>query len=270
MIISKVSIFPDIIRFAYSNPATMARYFVRLAYDGTPYHGWQIQHNARSVQQVLNEAFSLIMRDRIRLTGCGRTDTGVHAKEYYAHFEAEKEYSATELEKLIFKINSYIDVEIAILGIFRVPDKLHARFSATRRTYEYHISRRKDPFVKGYSYYLFGKIDIDLMNAGAEYLLSVKDFTSFSKVDSDTRTNLCDVVYAKWEERGDMLVFTITANRFLRNMVRAVVGTLLDLGTGKITLDELREITGSKNRSNAGESVPPWGLFLSKIEYPEL
>jgi tRNA pseudouridine38-40 synthase len=270
MIISKVSIFPDIIRFAYSNPWIMARYFVRLAYNGTPYHGWQIQHNARSVQQVLNEAFSLIMRDKIRLTGCGRTDTGVHAMEYYAHYESDKEYSSHELEKLIFKINSYIDFEIAILDIFRVPEKLHARFSAARRTYEYHIARRKDPFGKGFSYYLFGKLDVEMMNAGAEYLLSVKDFTSFSKVDSDTKTNLCDLVYASWEERGDVLIFTITANRFLRNMVRAIVGTLLDLGTGKITLKELKEITESKNRSNAGESVPPWGLFLTKIEYPQL
>jgi tRNA pseudouridine38-40 synthase len=248
----------------------MPRYFVRLAYNGTPYHGWQVQPNARSIQQVLNDAFSLIMREEVKLTGCGRTDTGVHAREFYAHFDCDKTFTPLELDKLVFKINSYIDPEIAILAITLVSDDLHARFSARTRTYEYHITRRKDPFSKGFAYYHFGKIDIEKMNAGADFLLSVKDFTSFSKVDTDTKTNLCEVYSAKWEQQGDLLVFTISANRFLRNMVRAIVGTLLELGTGKINLKELKEITASKNRSNAGDSVPPWGLFLTKIEYPDL
>jgi|WetSurMetagenome_2_1015567.scaffolds.fasta_scaffold81846_2 tRNA pseudouridine38-40 synthase len=248
----------------------MPRYFIRLAYNGTPYHGWQVQPNARSVQQVLNDAFSLIMREEVRLTGCGRTDTGVHAREFYAHFDCDRTFTPLELDKLAFKINSYIDPEIAIRRILPVADDLHARFSARTRTYEYHITRRKDPFSKGFAYYYFGKIDVDKMNAGADFLLSVKDFTSFSKVDTDTKTNLCEVYSAKWEQQGDLLVFTISANRFLRNMVRAIVGTLLELGTGKITLKELKEITASKNRSNAGDSVPPWGLFLTRIEYPDL
>jgi tRNA pseudouridine38-40 synthase len=248
----------------------MPRYFIRLAYNGTPYHGWQVQPNARTVQQVLNDAFSLIMREKVRLTGCGRTDTGVHAREFYAHFDCERTFTPLELDKLVFKINSYIDPEIALLGILPVADHLHARYSARKRTYEYHITRRKDPFSKGFAYYHFGKIDVNKMNAGADYLLSVKDFTSFSKVDTDTKTNLCEVYTAKWEQQGDLLVFTISANRFLRNMVRAIVGTLLELGTGKITLKELKEITASKNRSNAGDSVPPWGLFLTGIEYPDL
>jgi tRNA pseudouridine38-40 synthase len=248
----------------------MPRYFVRLAYNGTPYHGWQVQRNAKTVQHVLNNAFSLIMRETVRLTGCGRTDTGVHAREFFAHFDSGRTYTPPELDKLAFKLNSYIDPEIVILAISLVPDDLHARFSAISRTYEYHITKRKDPFLKGYSYYHFGKIDIEKMNAGAEYLLSVNDFTSFSKVDTDTKTNLCELTWAKWEQKGDSLVFTITSNRFLRNMVRAITGTLLELGTGKITLKELREITTSKNRSNAGDSVPACGLFLTRVEYPAL
>jgi len=245
------------------------RYFVDLSYDGTHYHGWQIQHNAHTVQQVLNDAFSLILRTPVKLTGCGRTDAGVHAGNYFAHFDLEKELSHEQCRKLAFKLNGYLDDDISIREIFPVKPGIHSRFSAKSRTYKYFITREKDPFLVNKAFYLYGKIDIALMNEAASWLKTIRDFTSFSKVGSDTKTNICLVHEAVWKEEGHCLVFTITADRFLRNMVRAVVGTLVDLGTGKTDMEGFKEITHSKNRCNAGDSVPACGLFLEKIEYPE-
>lgn len=244
------------------------RYFIKLAFDGTRYHGWQIQRNARTVQQVLGEACSIILREQVRLTGCGRTDTGVHAREFYAHFDILRQFDREECLKLIFQLNGFLDSDIAVYDLFPVRSLVHSRFSATARTYQYIITRNKDPFQVDLAYYLFGAVDVELMNKAAAFLLSVNDFTSFSKVSTDTKTNICRVTKAGWEVNGESLVFTIRADRFLRNMVRAIVGTLLELGTGKLTFDEFRQIVAAKNRSDAGESVPAAGLFLVSVEYP--
>ncbi|MCK9423066.1 MAG: tRNA pseudouridine(38-40) synthase TruA [Bacteroidales bacterium] len=247
----------------------MTRYFIRLSYDGTNYHGWQRQPNGGSVQQLLEDTLSMMLRSEIMLTGAGRTDTGVHAAEYYAHFDSPQILYQPEREKLIFRLNNYLPRDIAIHYIFPVAPDIHARFSALSRTYKYYISMVKTPFRAPYTFYLYGYLDTDLMNEGAKIIVDTADFTSFSKVNSDTKTNLCTVTLASWENRGDELVFTITANRFLRNMVRAIVGTLLDMGKHKTDLDDLRLIIESKNRSHAGNSVPARGLHLVKIDYPE-
>lgn len=246
----------------------MNRYFVRLSYDGTAYHGWQTQPNARSVQQVLSEAFSLILRKEIKVTGCGRTDTGVHALVFYAHFDLEETLDERYCSRLAFKLNRFLNDDIAIHRIFPVRPNLHSRFSARRRTYRYILTTQKDPFLVNRAYYRYGDLNLPLMNEAAGWLTTVKDFTSFSKVDSDTRTNLCHVTHAAWKEEEGSFIFTITADRFLRNMVRAIVGTLVDLGTGKITLQQFKTITGAKNRCDAGDSVPACGLYLAEVEYP--
>lgn len=246
----------------------MIRYFIKLAFDGTRYHGWQIQRNAQTLQQVLGEACSMILREPVKLTGCGRTDAGVHAREFYAHFEILRQIDQQESKKLVYQLNGFLENDIVVYDIFPVKPRIHARFSATARTYQYVITRIKDPFQVSYTYYLFVNLDVESMNKGAKFLLSVSDFTSFSKVNADTKTNICRITHAKWEQHGDKLVFTIRADRFLRNMVRAIVGTLLGLGTGKITFDEFRQIVAGKNRSGAGESVPASGLFLTEVEYP--
>ncbi|MBC8316027.1 MAG: tRNA pseudouridine(38-40) synthase TruA [Bacteroidetes bacterium] len=245
------------------------RYFIKLAFDGTNYHGWQIQENAHTVQQVVNEALSMMLRETVSATGCGRTDSGVHAKEFFAHFEIDQEISVKACKDLVFRLNNYLDVDLVIYNIFHVKPRIHARFSAQARTYQYVITRIKNPFISRYSHFHYGPVDLELMNKGAEFLLSESDFTSFSKVHTETKTNICRVTYAKWEEDGDNLVFTIRADRFLRNMVRAIVGTLLDLGMKKITFDDFRTIIASKNRCDAGESVPAYGLFLIRVDYPD-
>jgi len=245
------------------------RYFIKLAFDGTNYHGWQIQENARTVQQVLNGALSMMLRETVSVTGCGRTDTGVHANEFFAHFDIKQEIPVKECKDLVFKLNNYLDVDLVIYNIFAVKPRVHARFSARERTYRYVITRIKNPFVSRYSHFHYGPLDLGLMNKGAGFLLSVSDFTSFSKVHTETKTNICRVTYAKWEENGDDLVFTIRADRFLRNMVRAIVGTLLDLGMKKIGFDDFRTIIASKDRCDAGESVQACGLFLIRVDYPD-
>lgn len=246
----------------------MSRYFVKLAYDGTAYHGWQVQKNAVSVQQVLNDAFSLLLREKIRLTGCGRTDAGVHAWQFYAHFDCLQHISEEKAGNLVFKLNSYLPEDIVIHSIFPVDKDINARFTATSRTYQYIITRAKDPFLKGYSHYIYGPVDIQAMNQAAALLVGRHDFTSFSKVDTQARTNLCTVTHAFWKERDNLLIFTIRSDRFLRNMVRAIVGTLIEAGTGKIKPEEVWSVLESKNRSNAGDSVPAGGLFLIDITYP--
>lgn len=247
----------------------MSRYFVRLAFVGSRFHGWQIQENADSVQQHLNQAFSVVLREDIQITGCGRTDTGVHAKDYFAHYDFSGRHSLKEIQDLIYKLNRFLPQDIVIKDIMSVTPDAHARFSALSRTYEYYISREKDPFSEGFSYYIFGKLDIDLMNKGADLLMTFTDFSSFAKSGTKVKTNLCHLNYARWEQNGDQLVLRINANRFLRNMVRAIVGTLIDLGRGTINLNMMQEIIEQKSRSAAGFSVPACGLFLTQIEYPQ-
>ncbi len=246
----------------------MFRYFIHLAYDGTNYKGWQIQPNGNTIQSEITKALSTILKQEISIIGAGRTDTGVHARNYYAHFEMDN--LIEELEQLTYKMNRFLPRDITIYKIFKVPNQLHARFSAISRTYKYYISQNRDPFVRDYSWYRFGDLDIDVMNQAATQLLLVSDFTSFSKLHSQTKTNLCKVSYVKWEKTSYGVQFTITADRFLRNMVRAIVGTLIDVGLHKITLAEFTSIVESKNRSSAGESVPANALFLDEIEYPEI
>lgn len=243
------------------------RYFIHLAYNGTPYHGWQIQPNASSVQETLENAFSLLLGETIGITGCGRTDTGVHASDFYAHFETEQELSDTELTQLTFKVNSFLSEDIRIYRIFVVNDDVHARFSATARTYQYHVSNVKQPFGKDFCHRVFYKPDIELMNQAANILFEYTDFTSFSKLHTQTATNNCTILYARWDMVGEEYVFTISANRFLRNMVRAITGTLLEVGRGKLSLDDFRKVIESKNRCNAGTSLPAKALFLTKVEY---
>lgn len=245
------------------------RYFIRLSYDGTGFHGWQRQPNGITVQQTLEEAMSLVLRTPITLTGAGRTDTGVHAAVFYAHCDLEFGTDQPTLDRLVHKLNSFIGPGIAIDRIFPVNPNAHARFSAVSRTYRYTISRAKDPFIRNYSWFVFGNLDVDMMNQGARILMQYDDFTSFSKVDTDTKTNICRVSQARWESEGKTLLFTITADRFLRNMVRSVVGTLLDIGKQRITTSDLVRIIERKDRRAAGESAPARGLMLTGIEYPD-
>ena len=243
------------------------RYFMHLAYNGTPYHGWQIQPNADSVQETLECALGKLCGEELNIVGCGRTDTGVHAKDFYAHFDTQQQFDEAQLKQLTFKLNAFLPEEILIFNIFPVPDDLHARFSATARTYQYHVSEQKQPFGKDFTHRVYVPLDENLMNTAAAMLLGEHDFTSFSKLHTQTATNICNVTYAHWERTGDELVFTIKANRFLRNMVRAIAGTLIDVGRGKTTLDDLQRIIDSKDRCSAGTSLPAKALFLTEIEY---
>jgi tRNA pseudouridine38-40 synthase len=244
------------------------RYFIRLAYNGARYHGWQIQDNAITVQEVITRAIRLIWSLEINMVGCGRTDTGVHAREFYAHFDLEEEKSREELNELTHRLNRYLTEDILIYNIYPVPPDLHARFSAISRTYEYHIHTRKDPFLNEFSWFVHQKLDIGLMNSGAGLLKEFDDFTSFSKANVKRKTNICKIMMAQWELTGHRLIFSITADRFLHDMVRAIVGTLIDLGEHKISIEDLRLIIESKNRCGAGESVPAKGLYLIGVEYP--
>ncbi|KDN56098.1 tRNA pseudouridine(38-40) synthase TruA [Flavobacterium seoulense] len=241
------------------------RYFIKLAYNGTSYHGWQIQPNAASVQETLNKAFSVLLNAEISLMGAGRTDTGVHAREMYAHFDFETPF---DIPKLIHKLNSYLPKDIVIYGIFAVADDAHCRFDATKRTYEYHINTFKDAFLQDQSWYFIQDLDIDLMNEAAKLLFNHTNFQSFSKVNTDVNTFDCTIFEAYWKEESNKLIFTISANRFLRNMVRSIVGTLVNIGLHKITLADFNAIIESKSRDKAGFSVPAHGLYLTKIEYP--
>lgn len=249
---------------------SMYRYFIQLAYFGSNYFGWQIQKNQISIQEVVNKAFSTLLNKEIDITGCGRTDTGVHAKDYYAHFDYEEFLSPEQLKNLVFKLNSFLPKDIAIKKIFSVKENAHARFDAVSRTYKYFISREKNPFFQESSWYVFGNIDVDKLNEAAAILLEYTDFSSFSKTHTQVKTNNCKIIEAYWSfDENNLLVFTITADRFLRNMVRAIVGTLVDIGLGKIPIEQLHEIIKSKNRSKAGTSVPAKALFLFKVEYDE-
>ncbi|MBE0651097.1 MAG: tRNA pseudouridine(38-40) synthase TruA [Bacteroidales bacterium] len=245
----------------------MVRYFLKLAYKGTAYHGWQIQENASTVQEELNHKIGVMTGDEVNLVGCGRTDTGVHAREFYAHFDLTVPLHFLE-EDFVAKLNSFLSKDIVILGLCQVPKDYHARFSATQRTYKYYISRRKNPFERDFCLEYTGPLDLEAMQEAAGYLQKYTDFTSFSKLHTQTKTNDCVIKEAYWEVQGDKLIFTISADRFLRNMVRAVVGTLMEVGKGKMKPREVEDIINAKDRSRAGYSVPAKGLFLEKVEYP--
>lgn len=241
------------------------RFFITLSYDGTRYHGWQIQPNGNSIQQELQQALSTLLRQPIEVVGAGRTDTGVHARMMVAHFDWEE---AIDGKQLVYKLNKLLPADIAVQEVRQVDEGMHARFSATSRTYQYFIHTRKDPFLQAYSWQVPFALDFDKMNEAAKVLLEYKDFTSFSKVGTDVKTNLCDLREAYWEEVAPgRWRFTITANRFLRNMVRAIVGTLVEVGRGRISIEEMRQIIEAKDRCQAGESVPAKALFLVDIKY---
>ena len=243
------------------------RHFLELSYNGTPYHGWQRQPNAISVQEVLEDSLSKILRSKIKVVGAGRTDTGVHARQIMAHFDHEVEL---ELDQLRYKLNAILPAEIAIQKVDRMQEDAHARFDAISRSYEYHITFKKDPFGIDKAYYLKKTLDIDLMNEAAKLLLNYTNFKCFSKSKTDVKTYNCTITNAVWENYGDQLVFNISANRFLRNMVRAIVGTLIEIGEHKLTKEDLMAIIKSEDRSRAGYSVPAHGLYLTAIEYPKI
>ncbi len=240
------------------------RYFIELSYNGKNYHGWQIQPDVISVQEKLNIAISTITQVKIQVVGAGRTDTGVHASQMFAHFDIDKELKGD----LVFKLNSILPNDIAVYKVFLVDDEKHVRFDATSRSYEYKIWMGRNPFLLDFTWQIHTqKPDVLLMNEAAKLLLEYTDFQTFSKVKTDVYTFNCNVTEAYWESNENELIFHISANRFLRNMVRAIVGTLVDVGLGKISVDDFREIIESKNRGNAGLSVPAKGLFLTQIKY---
>lgn len=244
------------------------RYFIFLSYHGANYHGWQQQHNAPSVQETITHSLRLLLSAHVSLVGCGRTDTGVHAREFYAHFDLDKNMVPVDLDRLVYRLNRFLPGDITIHWICPAPADLHARFSAISRTYRYYLHTSKDPFLHDTSWFVHDIPDIHAMNQGASLLLGNDDFTSFSKLHSAAKTNICRLVHAAWEQEGHRMIFTVTADRFLRNMVRAMVGTLVGLGQGKIDLEGLAGIIEAKDRSDAGQSVPAHGLFLEKVIYP--
>lgn len=241
------------------------RYFLQLSYKGTRYFGWQRQPNAVSVQEVLEKTLSAVLREEIALVGAGRTDTGVHASFFVLHLDVSVEIQ--EPEKLVYHLNRFLPGDIAIQKIWKVENDLHARFSAISRTYKYFISTVKNPFQTETSFQYTGFLDVEKMNEAALVLFEYHDFTSFSKLHTDVKTNNCKIFQAEWKTENNQLVFTIKADRFLRNMVRAIVGTLLEVGKGKITVDDFRRLVEKQDRRAAGTSAPAHGLFLVDIEY---
>ena len=246
----------------------MGRYFIHLAYNGANYNGWQTQPELPTVQETLEKALTTLLRQPIAVVGCGRTDTGVHASDFYAHFDYSGQWSVVS-GQLVFKLNNFLPPDIAIFDIFPVADNAHARFDATARTYQYHVSDRRLPFRQGQYCRIYFKPDIDKMNEAARVLMEYDDFTSFAKLHTQVKTNICHLSHAEWTDEEGGWVFTIRSNRFLRNMVRSVTGTLLDVGRGKLSIEGLREIIEKKDRCAAGVSMPACGLFLTKVEYPE-
>jgi len=242
------------------------RYFLELAYKGTDFHGWQEQPNAVSVQSTIEDALSLLLKKPTKIIGAGRTDAGVHAKQMFAHFDSEPIVDLMELKR---RLNSFLNTDIVIHNIHNVTHQAHARFDAISRSYEYHIHQEKNPFLQDLSWYFSLPLDMEAMNKAAQSLLSFKDFKSFSKSKTDVKTYICKIEKAYWKKTDKQLIFQITADRFLRNMVRAIVGTLIDVGLGKISYDKFIEIIESKDRTKAGFSVPAEGLYLTRIIYPQ-
>lgn len=259
----------------HSGQYSMPRYFIHMAYDGAAYHGWQVQPNGITVQEVLEKALSTLLRQEVAVVGAGRTDTGVHASCFVAHFDLpESESGIKELphipdsEKFVFKLNRFLPPDIRIFRIWEVDPELHARFSASSRTYHYLVSTRKPLYRREYSHYLFGALDLAEIHRCCQILLEASDFTSFSKLHTDVKTNICKVSEAVWQETAYGYRFEITADRFLRNMVRSLAGTLIDVGQGKLDSKAFLGILEAKDRGRAGQSAPAKGLFLVDIGYP--
>lgn len=240
------------------------RYFIEFSYNGKNYFGYQIQPKDISVQEELESALSTILREKVKTTGAGRTDTGVHAKKMFAHFETEHVLD----DQFCRKLNSFLPADISIKRIFEVKEDFHARFNATYRTYEYYISLDKNPFSQDSAWQHWRKnLDINAMNEACKILFEYEDFTSFAKLHTDNKTNICQIYKAEWEQDGSELKFTISANRFLRNMVRAIVGTMVDVGSGKIKPEDVRNVIENKSRSSAGTSAPAHALYLVDVGY---
>lgn len=242
------------------------RYFMQLSYHGADFHGWQVQPNAVSVQGELDKAISTLIGEQVHVLGCGRTDTGVHARYFVAQFDTD---SVFDPQQLVYKLNRMVQLRLAVQKIWPVSDAANVRFDALSRTYKYCISQEKDPFGTDISYFWSLPLDVAEMNRAASVMFEYIDFTSFSKLHTDTKTNNCIIMHAQWTAEGSQLVFTVRANRFLRNMVRAIVGTLLEVGKGRMTVEGFRAVIESQNRSLAGTSAPAHGLFLVDVEYPE-
>ncbi|MBT8272998.1 MAG: tRNA pseudouridine(38-40) synthase TruA [Bacteroidia bacterium] len=240
------------------------RFFIELSYNGSAYHGWQNQPNAITVQEVLEKALSTLLNENIAIVGAGRTDTGVHARQMFAHFDTAVKFVS---EALVVKLNAFLPKDISIRNISEVNADVHARFDAKSRTYMYKVSCAKNPFSFDYSYYLKNKLDIEKMNEAAKILFDYTNFKCFSRSNSDVKTYNCDIMLAKWSAENDQLIFMIRADRFLRNMVRAIVGTMIEIGLNKMNLDQFRAIIESEDRSNAGPSAPAHALYLEDIEY---
>jgi len=255
----------------------MSRYFIHMAYDGSNYFGWQIQPKELTVQKVLEQALSTLLREKISVIGAGRTDTGVHASCFVAHFDLsavqlskgtnpEAPYNPLS-EQFIFKLNRFLPPDIVVHRIHEVPEDMHARYSATHRTYHYHISSVKPLYNRNYSHHVYGDLDMESINECCKVILETTDFTSFAKLHTDVKTNNCKVSHASWRKLEQGYLFEITADRFLRNMVRSITGTLLDVGRGKLDPDGFRKIVEAKDRGKAGSSAPAKGLFLVEIGY---
>ncbi len=241
----------------------MPRYFLDISYKGTNYHGWQIQDNANTVQTELEKALSTILRIKTPVMGSGRTDTGVHAQQQIVHFEFDG-----VLEEIPFKLNSLLPYDITVNGVREVNPEAHARFDATQRAYEYHLHQKRNPFKEGLSYFYAKPLNVDLMNHAASHLIGEQDFQSFSKVKTEVNNFICTIEKAEWISHNDSLVFCVTANRFLRGMVRALVGTLLEVGLKKMSPEEFKAVIEKRDRKMAGRSVPPEGLYLTTVVYP--
>ena len=243
----------------------MKRYFISISYDGTAYHGWQVQPNGHSVQAELQRCLSTLLREEIAVTGAGRTDAGVHARCMVAHFDIEQPIDEGQLT---YKLNRILPRDISVQKVWEVPNDLHARFSAVSRTYHYYIHTQKDPFLRSYSCELHYSLDFAKMNEAAACLLQYEDFGAFCKSHTDVKTTLCQVTQARWVQQSSYSwYFEISANRFLRNMVRAVVGTLIDVGRGRLTVDDFCKVVEGKKRTDAGESMPAHALFLEDVSY---
>ena len=242
------------------------RYFLRFAYQGAAYHGWQNQPDAISVQEVLEKALTTLLRREMSVVGAGRTDAGVHAKEMYAHFDSEE---VLDEEALVLRLNAFLPNDVVVFNLVLVKEDAHARFDAYERTYEYWVTQEKNPFLFHAAHTVLRPLNMEAMNKAASILLEFNDFECFSKSNTDVKTFICVLKEAYWKKDNEKLIFTITADRFLRNMVRAVVGTLLEVGLGKRKVEDLREIIKSKDRSKAGFSVPTKGLYLTRVLYPD-
>lgn len=244
------------------------RYFLKLAFDGTRYNGWQVQKNAHSVQAEVNKALSTLLREEINTTGAGRTDTGVHARKFFAHFDSTTVMDQAACAQLAYKLNHLLPVDIAINGLYPVHLEAHARFDAISRTYQYLICTQKDPFLNGKAWYMEKSLDMASMQLAANRLLQHSDFSSFAKANIQTKTSICEVKQAVWQAEGHVMKFVISADRFLRNMVRAITGTLVDVGQGKLSPEDFDQIITAKDRRQAGYSAPGHGLYLIDIQYP--